>query len=73
MRSGKKLVDTWSSNIGRTLKPGEALVEEIDVTKLYDLSQPGIYTISVTRHPEPWQHLGAGVFRSNTIAVTVVK
>lgn len=46
MRSGKKLVDTWSSNIGRTLKPGEALVEEIDVTKLYDLSSRGY-----TRYP----------------------
>lgn len=73
MRSGKKLVDTWSSNIGRRLEPGESFVGQIDVTRLYDLSQPGIYTISVTRPLQPWQGLGKGAVRSNTIAVTVVK
>ena len=73
MRSGKELVDTWSSNIGRTLKPGESFVDQIDVTKLYDLSQPGIYTISVTRPLQPWQGFGKGAVRSNTLAVTVVK
>lgn len=73
MRSGKKVVDTYSRNIGRKLKPGEALVDLIDVTKLYDLSQPGIYTISVTRPLQPWQGLGKGAVRSNAIAVTVVK
>ena len=78
MRSDKKLVEFGWSNFGRKLKPGESLVDEIDVTKLYDLSQPGIYTISVTRHIPPdavpqGQKLGKGFVRSNTIAVTVVK
>jgi hypothetical protein len=73
MRSGKKLVVTHGNNIGRKLKPGDSLLDQIDVTKLYDLSQPGIYTISVTRPLEPYQGLGKGAVRSNTIAVTVVK
>ncbi len=66
-------------NIGRTLKPGQALPEEINVTRDYDLSSPGIYTIWVTR-PLPlgvpvWaaKKYWKGSVRSNTITVTVVK
>jgi hypothetical protein len=50
-----------------------AFGNQIDVTKRCDLSQPGIFTISVTRPLEPYQGLGKGAVRSNTIAVTVVR
>jgi hypothetical protein len=35
------------------LRPGEFLKEEIDVNKLYDLSQPGKYTIQISRVNDP--------------------
>lgn len=67
------------SVLSRTLKPGQSLVDEIDVTRYYDLSRPGAYTIWVVR-PLPvgvparapkkyWK----GSVRSNTITVTVIK
>jgi hypothetical protein len=67
------LFGTWSSNIPRTLKSCGSLPEEINVTRYRDLSRPGIYTVWITRRLEPWQHLGKGAVRSNTIAVTVTK
>jgi len=48
-------------------------VDEIDVTKLYDLSQPGKYTISAARYIPPTQSLGEGKVRSNSITVIVVR
>jgi hypothetical protein len=66
-------------NTGHTLKPGQSLVEEINVTRYYDLSRPGTYTIWVI-HPLPLQvppwaakKYWKGFVRSNTITVTVVK
>jgi predicted DNA-binding transcriptional regulator AlpA len=41
--------------------------------QLYDLSQPGMYTISVEREFPPAQNLGVGSIKSNTITVTVTK
>ena len=64
---------SFSSNLAQWLKPGESFVDEILVTKFYDLSQPGKYTISVTRDIPPAQNLGKGTVRSNTITVTVTK
>jgi len=58
--------------MGRTVNPGESFVERVTVTKTYDLSKPGKYTISVVRPIESWQKLGEGKVKSNSVTVTVV-
>jgi hypothetical protein len=69
----EKTTVSFSSNLAQWLKPSESFVDEIQVTKFYDLSQPGKYTISVVRDIPPAQTLGKGTVRSNTITVTVTK
>jgi hypothetical protein len=54
------------------LKPGESFVDDLEITKFYDLHRPGKYTISVSREIPPRQNLGEGKVRSNSITVTVV-
>jgi hypothetical protein len=49
------------------LKPGETLKDEIVVTKLFDLSTPGKYTIQVDRHDDE----GKTTVKANAITVTV--
>lgn len=79
LRNRNKLVPTfWGSITSRTLGPGDSFVEQVTVTRMYDLSQPGIYTISVARHVPPdfvpqGQKLGKDFVQSNTITVTVVQ
>jgi hypothetical protein len=76
-REGIPFIPWGGSFTRRTLKPGQSFVDEIDVTEDYDLSQPGIYTIWVTRLI-PLRMTPHGVERpkgsvkSNTITVTVV-
>jgi hypothetical protein len=53
-------------NIVVTLKPGENHSEEINISEQYDLSQPGQYSIRVSR-----TFPGIGHFTSNTVTVTV--
>jgi hypothetical protein len=75
---GKKTV-TWSSNVGRWLEPGESFVDQVTVTRYYDLRQPGTYTIWVARRiqpylaPPPGRKLRKDYVKSNVITVTVVK
>jgi hypothetical protein len=53
------------------LKPGESWHEELLITKYYDMSRPGKYTIQLERKlPE---ELGKGTVRSNPITVTVTE
>ena len=63
----------FQSSYARWLKPGESFADNVEITKLYDLSQPGMYTISVEREFPPAQNLGVGSIKSNTITVTVTK
>lgn len=63
------------SVIGYWLKPGEAREEDIDVSQLYDLSQPGQYTISAFRRlsdvdTDPRSKI---IAFSNTLTITVTK
>jgi len=53
-------------NIVVTLNPGRSNSEELNVTELYDMSQPGQYSIQVER-----TFPGIGHFTSNTVSVTV--
>jgi hypothetical protein len=70
---GRKLKDPGTVRVSSAplypLKPQESLKDEIAVGKLYEVSNPGEYTISVAR-PIP-EELGTGVVKSNTITVTV--
>jgi hypothetical protein len=51
-----------------TLKPSESHDDELELTHLYDMSNPGEYSIQVERtFPE------IGHFRSNTLSIKVTK
>jgi hypothetical protein len=63
---------TFESRRAYSLKPGESFVDDVEVTKFYDLSQPGTYTISVAREFPPRQKLGEGKVKSNSVRLTVV-
>jgi hypothetical protein len=55
------------------LEPGKSFDTDLVVTKLYKITQPGKYTISVTRGQRPmWQTLGKGGVRSNSVTVSVI-
>lgn len=58
---------TSGSTIIQFLAPGETQKDEIPVSKLYDLSKPGRYTIQIQR-TDPETKL---VVKSNSITVTV--
>jgi hypothetical protein len=49
------------------VKPRETLIDEVVVSKLYDLSQPGKYSIHVLRFDE----LNKSSMKSNSITVTI--
>lgn len=61
------------SNLAHWLKAGESFVDEVDITKLYDLTKPGKYTVAVARDIPPNQNLGQGKVKSNPIIVTVIE
>jgi hypothetical protein len=60
------------SRIGKSVRPSESFVDEVNVTRFFDLSRPGKYTISVARPNPPRQNLGDGKVQSNSVTVTVV-
>jgi len=54
------------------IQPGESLPKSsLVVSKFYDLSRPGKYTIQVSRAVP--KELGGGTIKSNTITITVVQ
>jgi len=57
---------TTGRDIFVTLKPGESGSEDLNIAEVYDLSQPGNYTVQVDR-----TFPGIGHFTSNVITVTV--
>jgi hypothetical protein len=54
--------------IGVPMKAGESVPGLLNVSKLYDLSKPGKYTIQVSRSAEDGVH---ATVESNTVTVTV--
>ena len=63
---GKVDVKITGRNIIVTLKPGESSSENIVLTELYNMSQPGKYSIQVDR-----KFPGIGHFSSNVASVDV--
>lgn len=61
------------SRFSRSLQPGESFVDEVVVTRFFDLSKPGKYSISVRRGMPPRQSLGSATVKSNAITISVVK
>lgn len=61
----------YGSRTARTLSPGESFIDQVTVTRFYDLTRPGQYTISVSRSMPPRQNLGNGTIKSNAITLTV--
>lgn len=58
---------TFGSPSYAYLKPGETLEQEMEVSKLFDLSKPGTYTVQVQRKDDR----SAAVAKSNTISITI--
>ncbi|HEV2195701.1 MAG TPA: hypothetical protein VGR55_08965 [Candidatus Acidoferrum sp.] len=61
----------YGSRTARSLAPGESFVDQVTVTRFYDLTPPGQYTISVARSMPPRQNLGNGTIKSNAMTITV--
>jgi len=61
------------SRISYTLAQGENVKDEVVLTKLYSFSQPGKYTVRVSLSLSRVPGSGAGVVRSNTIEVELIK
>lgn len=65
----------FGSFVGSMLKPGDFREEDIDVSKLYDLSQPGQYTITASRRlidlaSDPRSKI---IAKSNALTITIVR
>ena len=69
----KRIPTDYGSRFARTLRPGQSFVDQVTVTKFYDLSRPGNYTISVARPMPPRQNLGKGSVKSNPVTVVVTQ
>jgi hypothetical protein len=64
----------WGSYSTYVLEPSKSFEDGLMVTKLYVLTRPGKYTISVTRGQRPmWETMGKGGVKSNIVSLTVTK
>ena len=52
-----------------TLKPGDSRDDEINLSRIYNFSHPGDYTLQVSRHVP--KELGGCVIKSNEITITI--
>jgi hypothetical protein len=58
------------SGVSRTVKPGKSVEDKSEISAVYDLSEPGKYTIQVSYFFP--KELGGGLAKSNIVTVTVV-
>lgn len=65
---GKETVQVGSYH-ERYVQPGETYTDGIELNGLYDLSQPGKYTVQIVKIDEN----GNVVFKSNVVVLTVTK
>jgi hypothetical protein len=59
------------SRVSATVGPGESLKDGVILTKLYDLSRPGKYSVQLLRKVPP--QLGDGLIKSNKVTITVTE
>jgi hypothetical protein len=64
---------TWGSYITYELEPGKSFDDELVITKLYVLTQPGKYTVWVARGQDPLDKSGKSVVKSNEVTVAITK
>ena len=55
--------------VNRTIEPGETLTEQQNISRLYDIIQPGSYVVQVSRSPSGGPT--SGVVKSNKVAIVV--
>ncbi|HEV2195700.1 MAG TPA: hypothetical protein VGR55_08960 [Candidatus Acidoferrum sp.] len=56
------------------LEPGKSFEDDLVLTKLYVITQPGKYTVRVTRGQRPlWQDVKQNTVKSNTITLTITE
>ena len=65
---GKQTVEVGSYH-ERFIQPGETYSGLVELNALYDLTQPGTYTVQLVRRDEK----GTVVFKSNTVELSIVK
>ena len=63
---------TWGSYTTYSVEPGKSFDDELVITRLYALTQPGRYTVSVARRQDPLQKSGKGLVKSNSIMLKVL-
>jgi hypothetical protein len=72
----------YGSTFARDLHPGESFVDQLTVTRLYDLTKPGKYSVSVARPIDAYNigvegvppgKMPKGSIRSNTVTITVTE
>jgi hypothetical protein len=61
----------YGSHMLETLKPGEELNDDAVVTKLYDITLPGKYSLQVSRQSSDAP--GGNIVKSNKIGITVTE
>jgi len=69
--TGKEPVNIQRSTVYVTLAPNEALSDDMLLNKLFELDEPGRYTVQVTR--EIPKELGGGLVKSNIIEITITE
>jgi hypothetical protein len=60
---------TYWDHPGFGVKPGQRVVEEMDIGRIYDLTRPGAYTVYLDKKIGP----GPNETKSNEITFTIVK
>ena len=70
---GKGSVVIVGSVHGTRLKPGDSLIDEVNISHVYDLRRPGKYTIWIAEPFYRGPDIPNGIVKSNTITLTVVK
>ncbi len=70
---GKTLIRIGMGRGVSGLQPGQSVTDQVNVTALYDLSQPGKYKIWIAEPFCRGPHIPNGFVRSNTVTVIVVK
>jgi len=69
--TGKEPVNIQGSTVYVTLAPNEALSDDLLLNKLFELNEPGRYSVQVTR--EIPKELGGGLIKSNILQITITE